>query len=153
MPLTDQQKAFIRAYLGTKLPQYGDAHPVADVQLPLKHWQTGKEIADKAISLLQKELKSFEHPDLNQIAEYGLHGFGGQHQTKLMAALTDYARSNEDGRETAANAVSKHVAEYRGFLSSNPVLTLCEANPFGIKVDIRGPLGAALDEIEKNLAA
>ena len=151
MPLTAQQARFVERFLGIAKLQTGVKQ--VDPAAALQYWRDGKEQADQSITALQSSLKKFGHPDLDRIAEFGMHGFSAQQQTKMMAALMSYAQAAESDRAKAAQAVSEQVDSYRAFLSTNDLIRLSEANPFGISVDIRGPLNAALDRIERALAA
>jgi hypothetical protein len=45
------------------------------------------------------------------------------------------------------------MAEYRAFLGSNRLVALCEANPFGVAVDIRTTMDAALERISRTTGA
>ncbi len=154
MPLNETQADFIKTYLGVTPKAAADAgtndtSPTA----PLDYWNSGKETADRAITALQKSLKGLGNPDLDKIAEFGLHGAMEGQQTKLMAALMDHSKSNEQNRAKTAQKVIDQCKSYKAVLESNTVIKLCEANPFGIKADIRGPLKTALKRIEDACAA
>lgn len=72
---------------------------------PLEYWNSGKATADEAISALQKSLKEIGDPDLDKIAEFGLHGLMDGHQVKLITALIDYSKSGADSRAKTAQKV------------------------------------------------
>jgi hypothetical protein len=123
-------------------------------QSPLDIWNAAKEVADADITRLQTFLRGFGHPDTTRIAEFGLSGLsGGGDQTALIRALMVHAQTSGPDRAAAAKAVVKAVADYRSFLATNQRVALCEANPFGVPVNLRGCLGGALDQIETALAA
>jgi hypothetical protein len=121
---------------------------------PQDIWNAAKEAADVGIARLQTALRGIGHPDTTRIAEFGLAGLsGGSMQTKLAAALLTHTRATGEGRAKVAEALRAVIAEYRAFLASNPLVALCDDNPFGVAVNLRGGLGQALDRIEGTLAA
>jgi hypothetical protein len=121
---------------------------------PLDIWNAAKEAADVGIAKLQSALRGIGHPDTTKIAEFGLAGLsGGSIQTKLMTALFNHAGTTGEDRAKAEKALRGVISEYKGFLSSNPLVTLCDENPLGVALNLRSGLGAALDKIEVSLAA
>lgn len=123
----------------------GGGAPKAD---PMVVWRDAKETVDVSISSLQSALRGIDDPDLKRIADAGLNGITDGLQTRLMAALFDYNASSGDGRAKAAATLRSRAAELRKMIEGDPIIALCEDNPFGVKVAIRGPLGAALTELE-----
>lgn len=136
---------------GLLAAEKGDASatPAGD---PLETWRTAKEKVDVSISALQKALKGFSHPDLDRIAEFGLNGVSDGNQTAMNRALFEFNGAQGPDREKAGAKLVTEVAQYRQFLASNKIIDLCEQNPFGVAVDIKGPLKTALDDIEKAVA-
>lgn len=121
---------------------------------PLAIWNAAKDEADAGITALQNALRGFRHPDTDRVAEFGLAGLsGGGVQTAMITALMTYERAAPPDRSDASKALVRAISAYRNFLGGNRLLALCEANPFGIKLDIRGTLGTGLDRIERSLAA
>lgn len=123
----------------------GGSAPKAD---PMVVWRDAKEGVDVSIGALQSALRGIDDPDLRRIADAGLNGITDGLQTRLMAALFDYNSASGEGRAKAAVALRGRAAELRKMIESDPIIALCEDNPFGVKVAIRGPLGAALTELE-----
>lgn len=118
--------------------------------VPLEIWRSAKEQADKGISALQNALRAEDHPATKRIADLGLNGLSDETlQTRMMTALMDY--SNDPRSPKKADALGSVVKDYRKFLVS-PIVQHCDANPFGVKLDLGPILGKALDQIEKNLA-
>ncbi|HMO06438.1 MAG TPA: hypothetical protein PKD10_02170 [Paracoccaceae bacterium] len=115
---------------------------------PMVVWRDAKETVDVSISALQSALKGIDDPDLQRIADAGLNGITDGLQTRLMVALFDYNATQGDARAKAAATLRTRAAELRKMLDSDPIIALCEDNPFGVNVAIRGPLGAALNELE-----
>lgn len=142
MALTESQRDFVEIFvLGRPAPvdTGGDD--------PLAVWNTARESTDAGISALQAVLRSYKHPDLDNIADAGLNGVTEGNQTAIMRALMDFRAAAPADRAKKAAALVQQVDAYRGFLDGSKVITLCEKNPFGVSVAIRAPLGAALDKI------
>ncbi|MBL4915612.1 hypothetical protein [Szabonella alba] len=116
---------------------------------PLDVWNAAKEATDVAIGALQSKLGQIADPDLERIAKFGLNGITEGNQTALMKHLFAYRQSTGEARAKAAAALRSQTAAYRAFLQSNELIDLCENNPFGVAVDLRGPLGTALAEIDR----
>lgn len=121
---------------------------------PLDVWNGAKETVDVGIEKLRQALRGIRHPDTDRIAEFGLAGLsGGGAHTRMTAALMSYDRAPAADRAEAAKAVADAMAEYRAFLGSNRLVALCEANPFGVAVDIRTTMDAALERISRTTGA
>jgi hypothetical protein len=114
-------------------------------------WRDAREAVDTGISQLQAALRGYDDPDLARIADMGLNGVTEGLQSGLMAALFDFQRATGENRTKAAQVLGQRAAECRKQIEGDPIIALCEDNPFGVAVSIRGPLGAALSELE-NLA-
>ncbi len=146
--LTPTQRKFIKLSMGIDAPlpdEAASAAPMGDVQ---KIWNASKESTDKAIGALQGKLKGLGHPALNRIAEFGLNGITDGNQVGMMKALAEFNASTGEARQTAARNLEQQAAAYQSFLNSNVMIELVEGNPFGIEVDIKGPMGAALAKIK-----
>jgi hypothetical protein len=120
---------------------------------PLTIWNAAKEATDGAISALQSKIRQFPDPDLERIAEMGLNGITQGNQTAMMKQLFEFRQVDATARPKAAAALQAQCNEYRTFLADSALITLCEQNPFGVTVDLRKPLGKALDQIERVAAA
>lgn len=116
---------------------------------PLAIWRDAKESCDIGIGALQTALRDFEHPDMDRIAEFGLAGLTNGMQAQLMIAMLNLQSAKGDDRKKAAKTLVDRAADLRKALETDPIVALCEDNPFGITVAIREPLGAALTEIER----
>lgn len=133
------------AVLQATLDQASTGAPVGD---PMMIWQGAKEIVDHGITALQRALGNATDPNLKRIAEYGLNGATGRNQTAMMVALMGFKSATGSAKADAVQTLLKRAREYRQFLTSNPVIALCEGNPFGVAVTIKAPLLRALDDIE-----
>lgn len=131
----------------TAAEQIGSA-PTAPTLDALAVWREAKEACDVGVSALQQKILSFDDPDLRRIGEFGLNGVTDGVQTALMAALFSYNSTSGAERAKAAAVVAARAAEARKLLEGDAIIALVEENPFGVKVDIRGTLGAALKQLE-----
>ena len=121
---------------------------------PQDIWNAAKEAADVGIAKLQSALRGIGHPDTTRIAEFGMAGLsGGGVQTKLMTSLFTLSSATGEDRVRAENTLRGAIAAYRAFLNTNTLVALCDENPFGVALNLRGGLGQALDRIEVSLAA
>lgn len=114
-------------------------------------WRDAKESVDVSISALQNVLKGIDDPDLQRIADAGLNGITDGLQSKLMAALFDFNSARGEARVKAGQVLVSRAGDLRKLIEGDPIIALCEDNPFGVKVAIRAPLSAALTRLE-NLA-
>ncbi len=112
-------------------------------------WTSAKGEVDKGIEKLQSVLKGYGSPDLDRIAEFGLNGITAGVQSRLMAALFDFQRASGEARTGAAQTLRDRAREARSLIEKDPVIALCDDNPFGVPVAIRSTLGNALAEIER----
>lgn len=149
MQISDKQFDFLEKFIGLSNPSSsGEILPEADSSDPLAIWRNGKEVADKSIELLQNALKDKNVAALDQIVEFGLNGLSERNQTDLMKALFEFSMSDAAGRKNAAKILSERAAAYQSFIEGDSVIELCENNPFGVSVDIKKPLVAALSQIK-----
>lgn len=123
------------------------ARPPVPGGLPLDLWNEAKSQSDLAITRLQERLKQEHNPDLDRIAEFGLNGVTEGNQAALMKRLFEFRAAPPAGQAAAAEKLVEQTSEYRKFLAGSELIALCEQNPF-VTIDIRGPLDAALREIE-----
>jgi len=114
-------------------------------------WRDAKEETDAALEALGRELRTYEDPDLDRIAEFGLFGIGKGENVALNKALIEFGAARGDGRAAAAKKLRAAVAAYRSVLSGKLVSDI-DNNPYGVQVGVRAILGPALDEIEQAAA-
>jgi hypothetical protein len=120
---------------------------------PLEVWLAAKDVAGKQIAALQAAMRAQPHPMFPRLADRGLNGITGRLQVGLQAALMDLDRAASVGQGAARANARKAVADLRSFLATDAVVPLLERNPLGVAVDLKGGLGAALDAIDRALAA
>lgn len=108
-------------------------------------WRDAKAASDKSVAALCAALRGFGDAELTRIADTGLTGVAETAQAGLTAALEAFRQA---GSSAAAQTVAQRVAECRTMLDTDPLVALCEDNPFGVAVAIRATLGRALNRIE-----
>ena len=119
----------------------------------LRVWQDAKETVDERLGVLITALKSSGDPDLERIADKGLAAITGKLQTGLRVALMNLDGAAGSKRAAALKKVTSQTAEFRAFLSSDGMVRLVDANPFGVKVKLAKTIGAALKEIDAIIGA
>jgi hypothetical protein len=114
-------------------------------------WRDAKDAVDGRITALQKAC--LNHPSdalralLKEVADKGLNGVTDRASVGMIAAMMEAERTPE-----TRTKAQKAVDQMRAFLKT-PEAANVDENPFDIKVDLAGTLGAALDKIEARLAA
>ncbi|MEX0339537.1 MAG: hypothetical protein AB3N11_10905 [Arenibacterium sp.] len=149
MQLTEQQQDFVEKFIGSgPRSSTSKAAPIVLSSDPMVIWRSGKKSADGGIGALQNAMRDKDIPALELIAKFGLNGLSERNQTKLMKALFEFNMSDDAGKKKAAKNLSDVAADYQNFIENDPVIALCENNPFGVTVNLKGPLISALSEIE-----
>jgi hypothetical protein len=120
---------------------------------PADIWLDAKGQVDASLSPLMGILSKSEDPNLARIAKFGLSGVTKGNNTALMAALLGYNSAAEADRAKSAQKLSQEADAYAAFLSSDPIIALCENNPFGQTLAIRAPLLSALKTIKQRVSA
>jgi hypothetical protein len=120
---------------------------------PLQTWLQARQAAGEQISKLQDAMRALNHPLFARLADQGLNGITGRLQVGLQVALTDLEGASGEARGKARQKARAVIADFHGFLKTDPVLPLLEANPLGVPITLRAGLGQALDAIDKALAA
>ena len=143
---SEEKRAWVARVLRVTLPGPGNAPSAANGAALLQLWVAAREQVDDAIASLQSALKADGDPDLQQIAEYGLHGVTRNQNVQMMAALREMAAGTPAGPKKLTVAVE----DFRELLAS-PVADLLEDNPFGVPVPLRAVLGPALDTLAASL--
>jgi hypothetical protein len=153
MPDSLAKQDWVLRVLGVALPPLTVTAPTTAPTAPaprpadlLPLWVAAKEQVDSAISQLQDALKTTGDVDLQQIAEFGLHGVTRNQNVQIMAALREMAAGTPAGPEKLAAAVD----DFRELLAG-PLPDLLEDTPFGVTVPLRTILRPALDRLEAAL--
>ncbi|WP_372993241.1 hypothetical protein [Sulfitobacter sp.] len=157
--LSDTQINFIEQFLKVKVVATADdpAEFVLDGEYvpdnPADVWLDAKGQVDATLSPLMSELAKSDDPNLTRIARFGLNGVTKGNNTALMAAILVFNSSAGAARAGSAKALGKEIDTYSEFLGSDPIVALCENNPFGHSMAIRAPLIKALNTMKTMIAA
>jgi hypothetical protein len=119
---------------------------------PKEIWLEAKEQIDEQINKLQVALRTFTDPRLDRIAELGVYGLLEQPQVPLMAALLDFERTPPSARlGPPRDKVLKAIGVMAKAIAQDPIIDLCEKNPFGVSISIRSTVARALGQIKTQL--
>lgn len=110
-----------------------------------------KEAVGVDLNGLQVALRDLGEPRFARVADAGLNGITGKLQVGLEVALLNLIASGGTDAAARAKALSL-VAEFRQFVTTDPIVQLCDTNPFGVAVGIRAKLVPALNVVEQSLA-
>lgn len=110
-----------------------------------------KEAVGVDLNGLQVALRDLGEPRFARVADAGLNGITGKLQVGLEVALLNLIASGGSDAAARTKALSL-VAEFRQFVTTDPIVQLCDTNPFGVAVGIRAKLVPALDVVEQSLA-
>lgn len=149
MALTPAQISFVEKYVGGSLGGVDKSEETLSSGAgPVAAWDEATKVTGAAIASLRAALTKLGQAELDRIAQAALADVLGREQTALAKAVADWNSSAQDERPGVGLRVASEVAGFRQALGKSEVVRLCEANPFGVTVDISGPLGRALDRIE-----
>jgi len=153
MSADPQRDAWVERVLGIKLaPTTTTSKPRLAPGARLQPvWRDAKETVDAELNILANELRDFDDPDLNRIADLGLYSLGQGENVAMMKALIEYDAASPDKRDAAGKKLKAAVEGYRKILT-NPFASLIDTNPLGVKVGLCDTLGQALSDIEGAIA-
>lgn len=115
-------------------------------------WRDAKEAVDDGLNALASELRSYDNPDLERIADLGLFALGKGENVALAKALIEYESAGDDRRPRAGAQLRQAIAGYRAVITGHPAVRQIDNNPFGVTVAMAATLGSALDQIERSIA-
>lgn len=115
-------------------------------------WQTAKEKVDAQLNGLYGVLKKVGLPVLDQAASQ-IEKVLSNYRTKLVAALMDYDKATGEAKEKAREKALKLVGSYQSEIPKDAHVIAADENPFGVKLNVRATLGAALKRLHKQLSA
>ena len=149
MPATAEQNAWVLRVLGVSLnePAAAPAKSPAGFNGSII-WRDAKEAVDANMTALGQALRSYGDPDLDRIAELGLHGIGTTQNVALAKALIEYQTAGGEEVVKATTGLRTAVANYRTLLATGLVRVIDEV-PLPKAPAICATLGTALDEIER----
>jgi hypothetical protein len=116
-------------------------------------WRNASDTVDGQITQLQTALRQTEDSELHDIAETGLNAVTGDYKVPLMAGMFDLDQATGPRLKKAADKVKTLVTAFKAYLDREPAIAACDQNPFEVTVTIRKSLGAALEQMDKVLAA
>jgi hypothetical protein len=114
-------------------------------------WRDAKESVDEGLNKLATELRSYDDPDLERIADYGLFGIGTGENVALNKAMIEYSQALAGQRPDAAVKVRNAVNNYRALLQKEPMVDLIDRNPV-VPMQMRATITGALEQIERAIA-
>jgi hypothetical protein len=117
-----------------------DAWPAAK-----KAWEAASSAVDAQIAALQAKLRAVDDEELEAIAEFGLNALTGNFRVLLLAAIRDMDVATGDKRAAAAQKLGKAATDLKTHVASSAEIAVCDDNPFGVAMSIRGTLSPALD--------
>jgi hypothetical protein len=120
-----------------------------DGATPRVIWQTAKEAVDMRLEQLAGALRSYNHPDLDRIADFGLFGLTRGESVALNRALIEYDAAPTSRKPAAGSQLQQAVGAFRAVLTQHPAIVQLDKNPFGVRPAMRATLSGALDRIEQ----
>ncbi len=120
----------------------------------LSVWQAAKDSVDDQLRQLSDRLRKLRIPVLNDLAADVEQLFEGVRVT-MTSALMSFDQAGPDKRAQARDAALAAVAGTRSWLEKDGRgrIQAVEANGLGVPVPVRNVIGAALQELERKLAA
>src|SRR6202042_3482992 len=111
MPATAEQNAWVLRVLGVSLnePAAAPAKSPAGFNGSII-WRDAKEAVDANMAALGQALRSYGDPDLDRIAELGLHGIGTTQNVALAKALIEYQTAGGEEVVKATTGLRTAVA-------------------------------------------
>lgn len=143
--------AWVRRVLGIDVagaPTAARADPSRGLAAAVTQWRDAIAVVDGQIEALQAKLRGYKHPDLDDIAEFGLNALTAGHKVKVLAGLAG-ARS---GAEPDRKKLGATLDSFIDHLQSDPRVSAADANPFKVPMSIRATLVPALRDMKQSLA-
>ncbi len=157
MPVTAEQLAWIQKALGVDLSADGREMTMPndpmDTTIPtLRIWSDAKDQVDQQLNALYGVLKQTGIPVLAEVAGQ-IESVLENYRVGPIAALMEYDRANGPAKEKARAAALSAVVHYQKTLADDAHVKVADTNPFGVEVTVRTTFGAALAELQGQLAA
>jgi len=115
-------------------------------------FRTATEVVDGQITALQKALREEFDPELDEVADMGLNAMTQNTRVPMQVALMEAGTGSLAKLKSAAPKLSKAIAAFRGVLTSDPRIILCDKDDYDCGVAISATYGPALDKLEKALS-
>jgi hypothetical protein len=152
MTVSVEQAGWVARVLGVRPPSKAGSAAPRDTVNRRALWRDAKEQVDAGLERLASELRCYDDPDLERIADYGLFGLGKGENVALNKALIEYDAASPERRSAASGQLRSAIAGYRTMIQSNPMVGLIDRNPV-VPMSMGATLRGALDQIEQSLAA
>ena len=156
MPATTEQHDWIKLVLGIDVSAAGhkttapDGGPGAAIPT-VRIWNDAKDRVDQQLNVLYGVLNKTGIPVLAEVAGQ-IEGALENYRVGLIDRLMDYDSAAGATKEKARAAALSAVAQYQKTLADDPYVKVADTNPFGVGVTARTTLGAALADLQGQLA-
>jgi hypothetical protein len=160
LPMPRALQAAGRATVGPK--SGADGRPVGGrsksdrLAQAAENWRQAHQSADERIGALKSAIAAHyagRHPALLEEIDRGvgrLDGVLANVDRRLADLLANASKAGSDAaREPALKSARMLLAQYIGYVKSEPLVAHMDQNPFGVKTDLRLLLAAALTDAAK----
>jgi hypothetical protein len=118
---------------------------------PVGIWWDAKDRLNDQLQKLRHAFMDTGHPLAGAACEAGLGEFYGGIIVSFQAALIDFNTADAPDRAALAKKVRQLGSELSKFVTTNDMLPLLEANPFGVSVTVRSDVLSAIQRIDQEL--
>ena len=115
-------------------------------------WADAKDAVDQQLEGLYGLLKKTGLPVLIEVAAE-IESVLANFRTGLITSLINFDSAAGQAKETARAEALKSVADYKARLTTDKHVLAADKNPFGVSITVGATLGAALDRLQRQLAA
>ena len=150
MAATSEQRAWIEGVLGIKAPPAIDTKRL---QAAIAEYHDSLADLGNGVAALQSKLRATGVPLMKRIADEGLTDLTGGFRVAMSAALMELLQAPASERRRNAKAVRKLCGKIAGFVGSNKLFSLLDANPLGVTLNTQSGLQQALHKLESEIAA
>lgn len=148
---------WVQRVLGVTLGGQAPANGTADWATARQEWQDANDAVNDQINALRSTLRNRikgaddeveDYVDaLADIAENGLNAITENHRVRVMAAVMEIGKGEPAQIQASGAKTLSQIQAFQTFLASSEKITVCDANPFGAKVAIRGTFGPVLQRM------
>ncbi|HEY2133657.1 MAG TPA: hypothetical protein VGH36_11895 [Acetobacteraceae bacterium] len=159
--MADAEADWVLRVLGIQVPAMArEAERIAPTWMDARFaWTDANDAVDEQIGTLREailaraDIEPEYGPFLSQIADKGLNAITENYRVKLMAAVMDVGTGSAVAVSKSGPKALEQITAFRTFIDGSEKIAVCDANPFGVKVAIRGTLVPALDAMASALKA
>lgn len=166
---TDQQDEWILRVLGVpvnvliathrkirRIPVRGRARRPGAVRYAstycVKLWDSAVEAAIADTGLLADALEETGDPSLKAIANACVPAIRARLSSEIVPTLCALDKAPPERQEAARSAAREVIRQFKERIGTEPLISLLEANPQGVRVSARQSLVGALDRIDRELS-